>query len=214
LITFEGVLKIGDFGLATDWPVLSGVPQEGDREYMGPEILEGIFDKPADIFSLGLITLEIAANVSLPNNGASWTALRSGDFRDVPTLTTGTGAGEATVRSSLSFEEALSGGTLPTLPAIPTRPDFGTPKNAPLSRPPPFMANASHAFSLDQLVRDLTRPNPKQRPTVEQILELESIRWVASRRRGAATVYEGPWGPDDVVTGHVVADVDTEMMDA
>merc|ERR1712093_738574 len=76
-ITFEGILKIGDFGMATSWPAQSGIEGEGDREYIGPEILMGHYDKPADIFALGLIILEIAGNVQLPDNGPTWTRLRS-----------------------------------------------------------------------------------------------------------------------------------------
>lgn len=87
LITFEGVLKIGDFGMATRWPAEAGIEGEGDREYIGPEILMGQYDKPADIFALGLIMLEIAGNVELPENGPSWQKLRTGDMSDVPSLT-------------------------------------------------------------------------------------------------------------------------------
>ena len=53
LITFEGVLKIADFGMATRWPAKAGIEGEGDREYIGPEILMGRYDKPADVFALG-----------------------------------------------------------------------------------------------------------------------------------------------------------------
>ena len=87
LITFEGVLKIADFGMATEWPADAGIEGEGDREYIGPEILMGQYDKPADVFALGLIMLEIAGNVELPENGPSWQKLRAGDMSDVPSLT-------------------------------------------------------------------------------------------------------------------------------
>ena len=80
-------MKIGDFGMATTHPAPPNIEGEGDREYIGPEILEGIFEPPADIFAFGLIMLEIAANVQLPDNGPSWMKLRSGDFSDVPSLT-------------------------------------------------------------------------------------------------------------------------------
>lgn len=84
LVSFEGVLKIADFGMATRWPADEGIDGEGDREYIGPEILMGRFDKPADIFSLGLIIFEVAGNVELPDNGVSWKKLRNGDMSDVP----------------------------------------------------------------------------------------------------------------------------------
>jgi mitosis inhibitor protein kinase SWE1 len=86
-ITFEGTLKIGDFGMATTLPVPPGLEREGDREYIAPEILElQQYDKLADVFSLGMTILETAANVCLPDNGLPWQKLRSGDLSDVPRL--------------------------------------------------------------------------------------------------------------------------------
>jgi len=80
-------LKIGDFGMATTLPVPPGLEREGDREYIAPEILElQQYDKPADIFSLGMTILETAANVCLPENGLAWQKLRSGDLSDAPRL--------------------------------------------------------------------------------------------------------------------------------
>ncbi|SPN97284.1 related to protein kinase SWE1 [Cephalotrichum gorgonifer] len=213
LITFEGVLRIGDFGLATEWPAAKGIDAEGDREYIGPEILKGQFDKPADMFSLGLIALEISANVQLPENGPSWLALRNGDFSDIPSLTTG-GTVEGSIRATptpTSFEEAITGVSSPTIAAAP--PDFGVPKHTPLTQPPQFMADAGHPFSLDHLVRQLTQPEPSDRLTVDAVLQLESLRWVATRRRCPATVFEGLWGPDDSAFSHDATDYDTEMTD-
>jgi mitosis inhibitor protein kinase SWE1 len=91
-ISLEGVLKIGDFGLATQLPAPKGLEREGDREYMAPEVLSNqIYSLPADIFSLGMTILEAAANVCLPDNGVSWQKLRSGDLSDVPRLSLGSG---------------------------------------------------------------------------------------------------------------------------
>lgn len=86
-INFEGVLKIGDFGMATTYPAPQGIDAEGDREYIAQEVLNGQIHFAADIFSYGLIMLEIAGNVKLPENGLSWTRLRSGDLSEVPSLT-------------------------------------------------------------------------------------------------------------------------------
>ena len=86
-ITFEGVLKIGDFGMSVEYPAPAHTEREGDREYIAPEVLNsGHYDKPVDIFSLGLIILEVAANIVLPENGLSWQKLRSGDLSDAPKL--------------------------------------------------------------------------------------------------------------------------------
>ncbi|KAL7335850.1 mitosis inhibitor protein kinase swe1 [Mucor circinelloides] len=81
LINDQGRLKIGDFGISVRTPVdARWVKGEGDRRYMAPDLLRENFDKPADIFSLGLILLELATGVVLPGTGESWEMLRLGDF--------------------------------------------------------------------------------------------------------------------------------------
>ncbi|CEP13264.1 hypothetical protein [Parasitella parasitica] len=81
LIDGKGNLKIGDFGISIQTPVdMRWVKGEGDRRYMAPDLLRENFDKPADIFSLGLVLLELATGVELPGTGESWEMLRLGDF--------------------------------------------------------------------------------------------------------------------------------------
>ncbi|EIW72215.1 hypothetical protein TREMEDRAFT_66766 [Tremella mesenterica DSM 1558] len=103
LISPAGSLKIADFGLAARWPrvtpqeVLEGsglggsvagiglgspekLEREGDRVYMAPEMLRGVFEMAADIFSFGLIVLEVSTNICVPDGGLSWQAIRSDDF--------------------------------------------------------------------------------------------------------------------------------------
>jgi len=68
-VTIEGRLRIGDFGMASRWPVQNaddGFEREGDREYMAPEILNGIYGPEADVFSLGMTMLECASNIVVP----------------------------------------------------------------------------------------------------------------------------------------------------
>lgn len=228
LITFEGILKIGDFGLATPWPAAKGVDAEGDREYIGPEILRGKFDKPADIFALGLIMIEMACNVVLPDNGPTWVALRSGDFSEVPSLTFST----ATTTSTFVSRDAVGVSTMPSQDdslvhqlsttdvrlafdeAFKTRSvsdrSLDSPKRSELQSPPDFMRDNFHPNSLDQMARWMTKPEPSDRPTVHQLLDSGGMAWVASRRRSAATVFEGVWGPGDVANK---SDEDTEMTD-
>ncbi|CAG8468696.1 9927_t:CDS:2 [Paraglomus brasilianum] len=82
-ITKQLCLKIGDFGLATELPLREDIEdREGDREYISLEALNGHYGKEADIFSLGLIIFELAANIILPDNGTEWDKLRSGVIRD------------------------------------------------------------------------------------------------------------------------------------
>lgn len=81
LIDDRGVIKIGDFGISLHTPVdMRLVKGEGDRRYMAPDLLREDFDKPADIFSLGVILLELATGIVLPGTGESWEMLRTGDF--------------------------------------------------------------------------------------------------------------------------------------
>ena len=225
LVTFEGVLKIADFGMATRWPASPGIDGEGDREYIGPEILRGHFDKPGDIFALGLIMLEIAGNVMLPDNGASWQRLRAGDMSDVPSLTSSSemsnilrdssgkpitpGASvEEFYGSDATSEEFASpersGRTQPQRLGDPAR----TLRTGELLYPPEFMVDAQHAQALDNLVRWMISPSPGDRPVVSQILGTTGVQWVATRRRAGATIFEGNWGPAD----DILAD-DAEMMD-
>jgi serine/threonine protein kinase len=78
-------IKIGDFGLANVVPVNDDMDREGDRAYLAPELLtKNPVGTEADIFSLGLIIMEVAANVALPQNGPIWHRLRQEDFSDCP----------------------------------------------------------------------------------------------------------------------------------
>lgn len=98
LITAEGSLKISDFGMASRWPAPPGIEREGDREYIAPEVIQhNRYDKPVDIFSVGLTIIETAGNEALPPNGPVWQSLRSGDLSGAPILSTSV-SGEFVVR--------------------------------------------------------------------------------------------------------------------
>lgn len=233
-ITFEGVLKIGDFGMATTWPAEPGIEGEGDREYIGPEILLGQYDKPADVFALGLIMLEIAGNVQLPDNGATWHRLRSGDISDVPSLSWSIDStiprdatGIPLEEGDIGMESFGSDGEIETdfgSPTMHTRKRnfggsnksfshhpanlFGSARRGELHRAPSFIRNADHESTLEKLILWMISPTPHDRPVIQDVLRTQGVRWVQSRRRAGATVFEGNWGPAD----HVLAD-DAEMMD-
>uniref|UniRef100_A0A182VR30 Membrane-associated tyrosine- and threonine-specific cdc2-inhibitory kinase n=1 Tax=Anopheles minimus TaxID=112268 RepID=A0A182VR30_9DIPT len=79
LVTDDGTCKLADFGIVFD--LSKSNPRyatEGDSRYMAPELMEGRYTKAADIFSLGIATLELACNLELPANGRLWQRLRSG----------------------------------------------------------------------------------------------------------------------------------------
>ncbi|KAK5135763.1 hypothetical protein LTR08_004749 [Meristemomyces frigidus] len=219
-IDWEGVLKVGDFGMASAWPAPVGLDGEGDREYIGPEVLCGRFDKPADIFALGMIMLETAGNIVLPDNGASWQRLRKGDLSDLPSLTwTSNGSlvrdesGDAMelldVASSDAFctslqEEDDLSFLKPTIKGHKRK------SSRDLVSPPNFMVDQHDPEALDQVVQWMICPNPDQRPTIDQLLAAGGVQWVDARRRAGATIYEGSWGPADSVVSH---GQDTEMME-
>lgn len=213
LITFEGVIKIGDFGLAQAVSDDIYLDIEGDREYMAPEMLEGKVDQSADIFSLGLMTLEAAANVVLPDNGPTWVALRSGDLSEVPSLTWTPSSDvqrdalgnptESVMSEELEMEKKpRSSGNL-----------FGSFKRSELQLPPEFMVEAFHPSSLDSIVRWMTQQEPEERPRIEEVLALEGMQWVAEHRNAPAIVYEGNWGPSELFPVSIVNDSDLEMTD-
>ena len=184
--------------MATRWPAKAGIEGEGDREYIGPEILMGKYDKPADVFALGLIMLEIAGNVELPDNGTSWQKLRSGDMSDVPSLTWSSGVS--------SILRDASGNPLTEDEHVHVEDhDMGDgnddeskeSRDGELIIPPPFMIDPTNPQALDSLVKWMIAPNPEDRPLASDILHTEGVLFVESRRRAGATVYEGNWGPAD-----------------
>ncbi|TPX26184.1 hypothetical protein DIZ76_011645 [Coccidioides immitis] len=221
LITFEGVLKIADFGMATRWPASEGIEGEGDREYIGPEVLMGRYDKPADIFALGLIMFEIAGNVELPDNGVSWQKLRNGDMSDVPSLTWSSetsilrDASGNPLSNSCSFDDLYSAEEPLTLDMlsgehnpIKTQPNLGSARSGELSEPPDFMINPNSEGALDKIVRWMISPDPIDRPVADQVIQSLGVQWTVRRRRAGATIYEGNWGPADEVLVE-----DAEMID-
>jgi len=80
-LALDGCFVIGDFGLATEWPRDDiGFEREGDKQYLAPEVLQGVYGKEADIFSLGMTMLEASANIIVPDMGEPWHSLRRNDF--------------------------------------------------------------------------------------------------------------------------------------
>lgn len=204
-VTFEGALKIGDFGLARSLSDTLPLDTEGDREYMAPEMLQGGFGCSSDIFSLGMIIFEAIANVEIPGNGEDWHKLRSGDFSGVPSLAWTASCETNPHRSGLYNDEyepdrTHDAGDL-----------FGTHKRSELLEPPAFMEDATNPESLRSIISWMMSNNMQDRPTASQLLSLGSLQWIAQRRTAPATIFEGRWGPVETESPAVVEVVDTEM---
>ncbi|KAJ2984737.1 hypothetical protein NUW58_g5901 [Xylaria curta] len=235
LVGFDGTLKIGDFGLATSLQEASVAgfyfDLDGDREYLAPEALRSEIDTPVDIFSLGLIMLEISANVKLPENGATWTALREDDFSEIPVLTQ---LGDAVARDAEGMPLDETERSVNILDndgssAKSARRNYilrsgvrqsgdifglhrtGSSRKTELQQPPLFMSDPNHCSSLDTVVRRMLAAVPMLRFTASDLLQLETLIWVGHRRRAGATVFEGNWGPGDEVIEPL--SLDTEMTD-
>jgi len=220
LIDWEGVLKIADFGLASPWPAPPHIDGEGDRNYIAPESLSGRFDKPNDVFALGVIMCEIAGNIVLPENGDSWQRLRSGDFSEVPSLVWSSES--SLVRDSeghplFSSSDKGSEGTAPTETEEELSFLHGVQSNPfrqELVKPPNFMVDPDDNESMDKIVHWMMMPDPEKRPVIDQICQCGGVLWVEQRRRAGATIYEGNWGPaDDVLRAEPVQHDDADMMD-
>lgn len=199
-ITFEGSLKIGDFGLATKLPILEkDFDLEGDRNYIAPELInDKIYTPFADIFSVGLIVLEIATNIILPDNGTPWRKLRSGDLSDAGKLSSDN---LSDFLQNRKFSSLTSYNSVNTMNSNNLQPPYPVeqfpeqikeliPKNA-----PKFLVNNGN--NLDRLVNKMLQPNPFDRLTASKILEMEECEVIDNIRKAGATIYEGEFGPND-----------------
>lgn len=207
--------------MAAKLPIQDDIEGEGDRRYIGPDLLQGRFDKPADIFALGMIMFEIATNTMAPDNGASWQKLRAGEWSELPCLTKDPSAPNCppehlNVAGTPEDEAHTSHESLykPTQPGLPTM----TVENADEvyeTEAPSFMVSAFDDASLDGLVQWMMAPNPDHRPTIDQLLPMYGMQWVRQRRRSGATIFEGKWGPSALaLTPSPDERQDAEMLDA
>lgn len=238
-ITFEGSLKIGDFGLATKLPILEkDFDIEGDRNYIAPELInDKIYTPFADVFSVGLIILEIATNIILPGNGTPWRKLRSGDLSDAGKLSSDNISdflNHNNFSSLTSYTSSLNSINMQPLSLHHLNStNFGqmglsgsnsTPLQPPASADmkavscasitgqsgarlidtvrdliprgaPEFLVVNSH--NLDRLVSRMLKPNPFERPTASQILEMPECVVIENIRKAGATIFEGEFGPND-----------------
>lgn len=211
-ITFEGYLKIGDFGLATKLPILEkDFDLEGDRNYIAPELInDKIYTPFADIFSVGLIILEIAANIILPDNGSPWRKLRSGDLSDAgklssdnisdflqhqnfSSLTSYNSSDSLLHHSHLQHKQYQHLQNHHQHHQLFKKIDV---KHLIPSWAPEFLVSKD-TNSLDKLVSNMLKPNPFDRPNTKMILESEECTTIENRRKAGATIFEGEFGPGD-----------------
>jgi mitosis inhibitor protein kinase SWE1 len=206
-IAFDGSLKIGDFGMAMRCPPEYDLEKEGDRAYIAQEVLDRKPGQPGDIFSLGVCVIEIAGNEALPPYGQEWESLRKGDLSVAPILSTSS-SGEFVHRDDdgnpIATEVLETGspqksrGNRSSSPRlIITRSRRGStlhkPRPGHLVDPPLFMENNG----LENIVQKMIAPDPESRPTARDLLRSDELHWINTRRRSAATIFEGLWGPSD-----------------
>ncbi|KAM0685470.1 mitosis inhibitor protein kinase swe1 [Conglomerata obtusa] len=72
------MFKIGDFNISRFEN--EEIQEDGDKRYMPPEILLNKGYVSGDIYSLGLIYLELLSGIVLPNTGDEWLKLRKNHF--------------------------------------------------------------------------------------------------------------------------------------
>ncbi|AGO12210.1 AaceriAEL149Cp [[Ashbya] aceris (nom. inval.)] len=189
MITFEGNLKLGDFGMATKLPLTDkAFENEGDREYIAPEIIsDGIYDFRADIFSLGLMIVEIAANVVLPDNGNAWHKLRSGDLSDAGRLSS------TEIYSNSIFSSTDINSTNMTDVSRPCSYNAGSGrvKHIPAWVPRFLIDNDS----LEKMVIWMIEPDYRKRPTASRLLQAEECQYVELTRKAGAIIQEDEFGP-------------------
>lgn len=208
-VTFEGYLKIGDFGLATKLPILEkDFDLEGDRNYIAPELInDKIYTPFADIFSVGLIILEIAANIILPDNGSPWRKLRSGDLSDAGKLSSDNISDFLQHQnfSSLTSYNSSESSLYHNLQQQHHNLQQHHPhqllrnidvKNLIPSWAPDFLV-ACNSNNLDKMVSSMLKPTPFERPTAKMILETHECETIENRRKAGATIFEGEFGPSD-----------------
>ncbi|KAG7192458.1 uncharacterized protein KQ657_001859 [Scheffersomyces spartinae] len=223
-ITFEGSLKIGDFGLTTKLPILEkDFDLEGDRSYIAPELInDKIYTPFADIFSVGLIILETAANIILPENGTPWRKLRSGDLSDAGKLSSDNisealnrNSSSVTSYDSIEHQSSPKEDTSTTIEQLNNHPSpihhtqqtrhqlfqaiSRSEQHQPTRISPhddnSYLFNAD-AMSLDKLVSKMLKPNPFDRPTARMILDMPECLIVDNKRKAGATIFEGELGPE------------------
>ncbi|KAF9763862.1 Membrane-associated tyrosine- and threonine-specific cdc2-inhibitory kinase [Nosema granulosis] len=75
------ILKIGDFNISRYEGEEIGM--DGDKKYMAPEVLDNICIRASDVYSLGLIYIEILNGIILPTSGEGWLRLRNNIFTGI-----------------------------------------------------------------------------------------------------------------------------------
>ncbi|KAL7719401.1 Membrane-associated tyrosine-and threonine-specific CDC2-inhibitory kinase [Entamoeba marina] len=65
-ITFDGKVKLGDFGTSRPIGSSCDIEEVGESRYLAPEVLQGIISPQSDIFSLGISLFEMSSRKHFP----------------------------------------------------------------------------------------------------------------------------------------------------
>jgi len=111
MLTFEGVAKIIDFGVAQATAAAPNAAVRGTYAYMAPELLRGEpFDRRADVFSVGVLLWELFTGRPLFSRTANYLTLAAVVEDDAPPLAAELGDRGATLDRLLSRALAKSPG--------------------------------------------------------------------------------------------------------
>ncbi|KAI5172279.1 hypothetical protein NEFER03_1393 [Nematocida sp. LUAm3] len=77
------IVKIGDFGISRSFEDATEIEYDGDRLYMAPELLQNICSPASDIYSLGLLFIEILFKVGAPLKSIQWTEIPLGKKQEI-----------------------------------------------------------------------------------------------------------------------------------
>lgn len=67
------IVQIGDFGISRRIDDVTEIEFDGDRLYLAPELLQNTCSSASDVYSMGLILLEILFEVKMPLKSIQWT---------------------------------------------------------------------------------------------------------------------------------------------
>ncbi|KAI5186666.1 membrane-associated tyrosine- and threonine-specific cdc2-inhibitory kinase [Nematocida homosporus] len=77
------LVKIGDFSISRPMEDRTEIEHDGDRLYMAPELLQNSCSAASDVYSLGLIFIEMFLCVGVPLKSIPWTKISTAQKKEI-----------------------------------------------------------------------------------------------------------------------------------